>query len=225
TSAMNAIDKLYTKRDDIKELVLLKTLADAYYNEEFDRKNILKIIDSIAMSSAFEENKKVAKNYFKTLTQLEIDFPAPNFKFQTQQGNVISLNDLKGKHIYLSFMSAQSNTCVAEMNALKVLYEKYGNVVEFVTIFIDKDQSRLNHFIKDKNYKWHIAHFNNSQELLNSYKIKTVPTYYLINENGKLVQLPALKPVPEGSTPSIDETFYKIKKGKAGEKEFNVGRK
>lgn len=224
TKAMNAIEKVYTKREDIKELVLLKTLSDAYYNEEFDKKNILKIIDSIAISSTFDENKKVAKNYFKTLTQLEINFPAPNFKFQTQQGNVISLNDLKGKHIYLSFMSAQSNICISQMNALKVLYEKYGSVVEFVTIFIDKDQSRLNHLIKD-DYKWHIAHFNNSQELLNIYKIKTVPTYYLINEDGNLIQLPAIKPVPEGSTPSIDETFYKIKKGKAGDKEFNVGRK
>ena len=213
TKALEAIELLYTKRIDLRELVLIKSLTEAYISNECEKAGIVSILNAIAETSRFEHNKTIAKNTLHTLTRLDVGQKAPSFRFQTEQGEIKSISDFKGKYVYINFVAAWCSECLTELQAIKGVQERYGDMVEFVTIFVDEDLQRFKRYITSNSFKWHVAHFNYSYELLSLYNVKTLPSYYLIDVEGNLLQSPALKPIPKGNSPSVDFTFFNIKKG------------
>ena len=67
-------------------------------------------------------------------------------------------------------------------------------------------------------YDWLFVYDNSKGQLRTNYEIKAIPSYFLINPEGKFVQIPAES--PEGD---IDRAFYDIVKPKI--KLHNVGSK
>ncbi len=70
----------------------------------------------------------------------EIGSPAPNFSLQDHSGNLISLEDLKGKAVLVNFWATWCGPCRQEIPSLEALYQKFkdrGLVV--VGISLDED--------------------------------------------------------------------------------------
>ena len=69
---------------------------------------------------------------------LKVSTNAPNFNLPNQNGETISLSDLKGKYVYIDVWATWCGPCIAEIPSLKKVEKLYHNKnIEFVSISID----------------------------------------------------------------------------------------
>ena len=109
-------------------------------------------------------------------------------------GNMLSLNDFKGKYLYLQFANTQTYSSVAEFDVLKRVYNRYKGLCIFVTILTDSDREKAKKFIADHSLNWTFLFADVNSKVISDYKLRAYPTYYLIDPKGVLVMSPAPSP-------------------------------
>lgn len=197
-------DPLLQNRE-LKELVLLKSLYDLYFISSNNKIAILSLISNVGKSSQFSEIEIVASNIFNQLTFLRPgnDFPSDFFK----DGNAESkFTDRSEKSFFISFFTIPCADCLREMDSIAKLHKKYSKDVQFISIALNADDSEIDNLVKDKNYSWEIIHATHDFKLAETYQIKSLPAYFLINSKGKILLNPALSPW-KGFSPSFKSVF------------------
>jgi thiol-disulfide isomerase/thioredoxin len=93
-----------------------------------------------------------------------INEPVPQLSFKDQTGKVITLNQLKGKVVFINFWATWCPPCLAEMPSINKLYEKYKNDADVVFIMVDADGNfeKSNGYMKARNYAMPIYHMASS---------------------------------------------------------------
>ena len=230
----NSLEKLdlalandyFLKNERIREMAIINGLSKIFYNKYYNANNILSILNEIALKSKFHEHKKISNYLIQTLTNLNKGTQAPEFKLVNQLDDSIILKQEKGKTIYLNFFSTASTQSLLEMEIIKSLHKKYSEAITFISVSVDENKADYeNYVLKYSDYNWNICHYNFNHQLIDDYKIKSLPKYILIDKAGKINQAPAYSPIPDGNNHSIDETFFSIQKSIKPPKEFNVGKK
>lgn len=197
------------RNDTLRELVLLKGLSELYYVPTYKKENIAAILEQLASKSIIPEYRKIATNILYSFSKQQPGTKAPGFKLIDQNNKPVSLDDFKGKYIYLDFWATWCTPCLQEMKIMPELYKKYGDRIQFISISIDKDEEVVKQFLlKHPKYNWTFLHYGNDK-IKEDYNIKAIPTYFLINPQGYFMQVPA--DAPSGN---IEETFYSISKSK-----------
>jgi thiol-disulfide isomerase/thioredoxin len=191
--ALNADTLL--KKEPLRELVMLKGLMELYNSGIYNQEEVLKTITAVAEKSKFAENKNIATNLEKILTRLKPGAVAPGFSLLDQNQKIVKLETLKGKPIVLNFWTTYCEGCLAEMDMIKPIYDKFGNRVHFVSIAADKYYSKMLYFINlKKEYVWNFLHIGDQSEVLKEYDVRSYPLFVLIDRDGKIVKYPAELP-------------------------------
>lgn len=213
TVIMNALGKEYTlKNVRYRELVMIKSLAEVYYSDDYPQTNILTILDSISEHALFEDHKIISKNIVDRLTALVPGGKAPNFALVEGTKPVTTLSKLKGKHAYIHFADPDLAECKREFELLKELHEKYGDFVQFITIYKDiefEDTASVNNI---EGFDWNVYKVDADSKIWKDYRVESFPQYVLIDPEGYVVASPALRPTPNGQYETIDKTFFYIRK-------------
>lgn len=197
----------FLKNDTLRELVLIKGLSELYYNPEYKRKNVLTILERIASTSKIELHQLIAGNVIRTFSKLQPGAPAPSFSLSDKLGEQVNLSDFKGQYVYINFWATWCTTCLEEMKLIPALKKKYGDKIVFISINIDEDPQQMKDILaKNPKYNWVLVHYGNQKEIKETYEIKSVPAYFLVNPFGNFVQAPALRP-----TQNIESVFYGLK--------------
>jgi peroxiredoxin len=197
------------KEERIRELVLLKTLFELYYNPDFLQKSILNLLRDFASTSEFPEHRSVSENMIAKLTNLQRGTAAPDFTLPLITGGKGSLSDFNGKPVYLSFMTTWTFACLAEFDLLDSLYRAFGEKINLITVSLDKNQETLKNYVNDKGFRWTFFFNGTAYDLIHDYGIRTFPLFVLVDAKGKILQYPADKP-SEG----IDEKLRKLSEEK-----------
>jgi thiol-disulfide isomerase/thioredoxin len=197
--------------DNIRELVILKGLQELYYHEEYNKKSIINLLNQIKTNSSFQEHQKIASNIIFSLTRFNKNMPAPTFSFPDVNGQTFSLNDFKGKYVYLQVYTSWCISCIEQMMVFQQLQKKFGNKVEFVSISIDRDEKLFRKMLP-KNYTWKILHCNSIREFKEDYNIKSVPSYFLIGPKGEFIE--AFTKSPDEGAEFIIASYLKTKSNK-----------
>ncbi len=221
--AMNILkhDKILKNNDTLCELVLLKGLYDGYYDGSFRKKNIGPMLEQLISESKITAHQLIAQNVLNSFSKLHIGGTAPFFELPDKLGRTHSIDELRSskKYIYLMFFDASNTSCLEQMKVIPSLKKMYGEKIEFVSISNEKTNTDLKNFcLKNPKYDWTFLYDNTGLQLKNNYEIKSMPTYFLINPDGKFVQVPAESPDGE-----INQVFHDITKSKA--KLHGVGNK
>ncbi|MFK8059036.1 MAG: TlpA family protein disulfide reductase [Polaribacter sp.] len=84
-------------------------------------------------------NAKIEKDY-KKLKALASGSPSPKFNgYENNAGGKTSLEDLKGKYVYIDVWATWCGPCIAEIPSLKKVEKDFHNKnIEFVSISIDR---------------------------------------------------------------------------------------
>ena len=153
----------------------------------------------ISNSTNIENNKQITESY-KKLKTVAKGQPSPKFKnYENFAGGTTSLDDLKGKFVYVDVWATWCGPCKREIPFLKELEGKYrGKNIEFVSISVDKsaDHDKWQKMVKEKELKG-IQLFSDKDwdsDFVKEYLIKGIPRFILIDPNGNIVNSNAPRP-------------------------------
>lgn len=138
---------------------------------------------------------------------------APDIIGTTVDGKSFSLNELKGKVVYIDVWATWCGPCREEFSFSKKIqqqFEKNDNVV-FLFVSIDQDKAAWRKMVTyEKELKG--MHINlNEEQIRIKYLIGGVPWYILIDHKGKIVNAKAARPSSGKVENEIRELLKKIK--------------
>ncbi len=108
-----------------------------------------------------------------------------NLKLLDADGNTKSLEELKGKVIFMNMWATWCPPCIAEMPSIDTLHEEMGDEVAFVILSLDEDFEKAKAFDKRKGYDLPI--YSPASNLPKMYHSPSIPTTYVIDADGNLV--------------------------------------
>ena len=164
----------------------------------------------IALSTDKEHNKEITKSY-NALKTVAKGNDSPKFMdYENNAGGTTSLDDLKGKYVYVDVWATWCGPCIAEIPSLKKVEKQYhGKNIEFVSISIDKikDHDKWKKMIIDKELGGMQLYADNNWEskFIEDYLIKGIPRFIIIDPAGKIVSSNAPRPSDKKLTELFDE--------------------
>ncbi len=151
-------------------------------------------------NSTNEANNVVITESYNKLKTVYKGQPSPKFvDYENFLGGTTSLDDLKGKYVYVDVWATWCGPCKAEIPFLKEVESKYhGKDIEFVSISVDKakDHEKWVKMVTEKELKG-IQLFSDKDwdsEFVTGYLIKGIPRFILIDPNGVIVNSNAPRP-------------------------------
>jgi len=182
------------KREQFRELVMLKGLNDAFANDNLQWLPLLLTLDSLYITTEYPIHQQIAQNIADNSLSMAKGTVALPFELPDSNDNILSLSDFRGKYLYLQFANTKTYSSQAEFDVLKRIYDRYKGICLFVTILTDSDREKAKKFIADNSLNWTFLFAESNAKVLSDYKISTYPTYYLIDPGGTLVLSPAPSP-------------------------------
>ncbi|MET3699382.1 peroxiredoxin [Bacillus oleivorans] len=111
---------------------------------------------------------------------------APQFELETIDGKVISLEDLRGKKVFINFWATWCPPCRAEMPDIQRFYEDEEVVVLAVNLTHTEDSlSTVRGFIEDGDFTFPVL-VDQEGKVAEMYKVNAYPTSYLIDSDGRI---------------------------------------
>lgn len=119
-----------------------------------------------------------------TPTRFNVDLSA--IKFKDSQNNVVSLNNFKGKVIFLNFWATWCPPCLAEMPAVNKLHQQFGNDQEVVFLLIDADGDfkKSQGYMDRKKYKLPVYTF--ASDIPKQLYSGSLPTTIVFDKKGRV---------------------------------------
>ncbi len=116
---------------------------------------------------------------------------APDFKLKDIAGNDVKLSSLRGKVVYIDFWATWCRPCIKSMTYSQRLLEKYkDDDVVFLYVSLDEKPALWKSFVASQNLSGVHINTNTSTEYLSDisklYKVKQLPTFVIVDKNGKI---------------------------------------
>ena len=130
------------------------------------------------------ELKKPSSREMKVTT---IDFESNMLQFSDLENNIFSIQNFKGKNLFINYWATWCNPCLAEMPYMAELYEKYKEEEDIIFLYLSREKLET---IKDYIPK------DESLQQLPIYKIVTddeffatsgIPTTFIVNSDGEVI--------------------------------------
>ena len=171
------------------------------------------IFDFINKNVTDEKVKEAAKKAYDVATKLTSGSPSPKFSnYENFNGGTTSLEDFKGKVTYIDIWATWCLPCRGEIPALKELEKKFhGKDVAFVSISIDQNKDEWKEFVKSEDLKGVQLFAENAFEsqFIQDYGIRQIPTFIIIDKEGKIVNADAPRPSSDEITGLLEGLLKK----------------
>ena len=186
------------KTDDVARILLMKAMLYIEVLDDSDKgrqiieqvkkdfpdtqpgKNADNVLESIKQQ---EEVKKVQKS-------LSPGSQFPDFDEKDVAGKPMSISRLKGKVVLVDFWATWCGPCRNELPNVIKTYEKHHPAgFEIVGISLDKEESKLTSYTKDKQMTWQ-QFFDGKgwgNKLAVKYGVNSIPATYLLDREGKII--------------------------------------
>lgn len=116
----------------------------------------------------------------------EVGQAAPPFDLPGTSGQV-KLADLRGKLVYVDFWASWCSPCKQSFPWMNEMQAKYGgHGLQIVGIAVDNKRADAEQFLKETPAKFTVA-FDTRGESPKSYRIKGMPSSYLIAPDGRVL--------------------------------------
>ena len=161
--------KFYEVNNDLKKYKeYYKDLSIMYLNE---------VIEPPKLEAPSAEDMKVTT----------IDFDSNMLQFSDLENNIFTLQNFKGKNLFINYWATWCNPCLAEMPYMAELYEKYKDEENIIFLYLSREKLEIikNYIPKDE-----------SLQQLPIYKIITddeffatsgIPTTFIVNSDGEVI--------------------------------------
>lgn len=154
---------------------------------------------------------KMHENTTYIKTTLAKGKTSPKFTdYENFKGGTTSLDDLKGKYVYIDLWATWCQPCKAEIPFLQKIEKQYHNKnIEFVSISVDepRDYETWKKMVADKNMSGVQLYSNRDTIFAKAYRVTGIPRFILLDPQGNIVDANAPRP----SNPKLIELFNSLK--------------
>ncbi|MDX2245214.1 MAG: TlpA disulfide reductase family protein [Bacteroidia bacterium] len=152
---------------------------------------------------------KILKPIYDQAMLLAPGQPAPEFSLLDINGARVSLNDFRGKVVYLDFWASWCGPCRREMPASKRLSSLYrGKDVVFVYISIDDDEAAWRNAVKEDDIQGVLLFSQGgNSEVPTQYGVKAIPKYFMINRDGTIAHSNPSRPSGKDIEAQLEEAL------------------
>jgi thiol-disulfide isomerase/thioredoxin len=212
-------------KSDFERNLILFDMVDSMVTDQTLRDYLKQISTLEAVQwSSLEIGKNVAEHYianvktdaYKAIVEsalakrmlLAPGQSAPSFTLTDINGETVSLSDFRGQLVYLDFWASWCGPCRRQIPHLKKMKEAYANKpVAFVMISLDDDKDAWIKAVNDESLTGTMLHAEKawSSDVAQQYQIKGVPTFVLIDGEGKLIEYNSPRPSDPEATLLIDK--------------------
>ena len=116
-----------------------------------------------------------------------IDFDSNVLQFSDLENNIFTIQDFKGKNLFINYWATWCNPCLAEMPYMAELYENFKDEEDIIFLYLSREKLEIikNYIPKDE-----------SLQQLPIYKIITddeffatsgIPTTFIVNSDGEVI--------------------------------------
>jgi thiol-disulfide isomerase/thioredoxin len=170
--------------DDVKSLAELNDYKNAF-------KHYLVTINP-------QMQKSISKHFSEKevdLIKTEVGKPAPKFMLLSNTGKRFSLDDFKGKVLYLDMWASWCGPCRAENPAFTKLYRKYkdDDRVAFISIAVHDGVNDWKKALAEDKPEW-LQLLDKDGKVAISYAANAIPKFILVDKKGNIVSFDALRP-------------------------------
>jgi thiol-disulfide isomerase/thioredoxin len=128
------------------------------------------------------EGKEIENN-LKGRSSTKKGGEAPDFTEKDIDGNLVSLNKLRGKYILLDFWASWCGPCIRLTPTIRAMRSKYPiDKLEIISVTLDNNYKEFQTALKKNNQNW--TQIFNGHDMINKYAIAPIPQIYLIDTNG-----------------------------------------
>jgi len=144
----------------------------------------------------------LVSNYNKehmALASIKKGAPSPTFNYPDNNGNPVSLEDLKGKYVYIDVWATWCGPCKVEIPYLKEIDDEFkGKDIAFVSLSIDKMEHKEKwlKMIQDEKLQGIqvLADKDWNSDFVTAFNIKGIPRFILLDKDGNIVDANAPRP-------------------------------
>ncbi len=197
-AGISAISKL--KNDLIKDHVIVSSRLSMLRSDV--RKEAYEFLISNATDPRAKQIVEEAYQQIAPGKKLE------SFTYKSYDGKMVSLEDFKGKYVYIDIWASWCAPCIRQMPYLDTIEQKYhGRNIEFVSISVDdlRNTDKWREKIENLNLNGIqlISDQRTNSPFLEQFGVKSIPHFLLIGPDGHLVDGYAPRP----SNPKLIEVF------------------
>lgn len=128
------------------------------------------------------------QNFFADKEKVSVGKEAPNFAVTDMNGKELTLENMRGKGVFLNFWGTWCEPCEKEMPYMNELYDTYKKKgVEIVALNADETEIAVKNFAGQYGLNFPIA-IDKGQEILNTYGVSPLPTSFLIDKDGNVIK-------------------------------------
>ncbi len=155
-----------------------------------------------------EYNEAVQAVLHKAL-KLQPGQPAPDFTLHDLDGQSVSLSQFKGQAILFDFWASWCGPCIGNLPDLRAIKERMADQpVVFLNLSLDTDEGAWREAIDKHEIKGvHVRADGFGSDLAESYQVNALPSYYLVDSQGLIVERLSLPDVRD--TDAIVATIEK----------------
>ncbi|MCA1757379.1 MAG: TlpA family protein disulfide reductase [Bacteroidales bacterium] len=150
-------------------------------------------IDRYYQISVNEDKKTALASAVAEWEPIMPGMDAPVFNLPDLEGNMVSLKDFAGKYVYIDFWATWCGPCKIEIPVLGQLATDYADKnIEIISISVDRDKQAWIDMVTEDKPNWMQLH--DGVNLNDEYLVKFIPTFVLIDRNGKILDPRAPRP-------------------------------
>ena len=151
-------------------------------------KRILFLCLALAAITACKNTKDADSEYAVDMIKKGEAIPA--FSLKDRSDVLHSPDEFAGKYVVYDFWATWCPDCRADVPAMKDLWERFGDKVEFVGISFDTDPEKLDSYVAENGIGWlQLSDFVAKKEstVADSFRVKWIPSMYLVGPDGKVL--------------------------------------
>ena len=119
---------------------------------------------------------------------LKPNTPAPAISLKDIDGNMLSLSDLKGKHVVIDFWGTWCPWCIKGIPEMKEYYKKYGDKLEILSVDCGDKEIDWKDAVKEYEMTWKNV-FDPDNKVAEAYGVQGFPTKVVVDTDGKFLKV------------------------------------
>ncbi|MBQ0156536.1 MAG: redoxin domain-containing protein [Bacteroidales bacterium] len=182
---------------ELKELAAIKIVGDLAAADIFDNRIVVKMLQNLSAAMTIADNKELALNVAATVGSTLVGEGAPNLVGNDLNGKKHELTEFLGKYIYLNICNSRLMKTEKDLKILDRFQETFEGQLQVVNIFVYDDKEHVEKVTRGLSGKMQVWMAPESDVLRKIYNARAIPSYYLIDNEGKFVLLRKAEPNDE----------------------------